>query len=157
MKEPNQTKPKPKPLEKTRMESTLLTFLYTVQNGTPVIRLPPIEPPHGKNTSSCCSFAQGWVFVVVVFLHLVLSRQGFSASPGCPGTHSVDQDGLKLRNLPASTCQSAGIKGVCPHGLAIHKLVDLYSSPRCIEQQPSHFFAFKTSRACQGFVPTPDQ
>ncbi|KRX29890.1 hypothetical protein T09_11165 [Trichinella sp. T9] len=23
-------------------------------------------------------------------------------SPGCPGTHSVDQAGLKLRNLPAS-------------------------------------------------------
>jgi hypothetical protein len=23
-------------------------------------------------------------------------------SPGCPGTHSVDQAGLKLRNPPAS-------------------------------------------------------
>jgi hypothetical protein len=23
-------------------------------------------------------------------------------SPGCPGTHSVDQAGLELRNLPAS-------------------------------------------------------
>jgi hypothetical protein len=23
-------------------------------------------------------------------------------SPGCPGTHSVEQAGLKLRNLPAS-------------------------------------------------------
>jgi hypothetical protein len=23
-------------------------------------------------------------------------------SPGCPGTHFVDQAGLKLRNLPAS-------------------------------------------------------
>jgi hypothetical protein len=30
-------------------------------------------------------------------------------SPGCPGTHSVDQAGLELRNPPAS----AGIKGVC--------------------------------------------
>jgi hypothetical protein len=36
-------------------------------------------------------------------------------SPGCPGTHFVDQAGLKLRNLPASaSClPSAGIEGVC--------------------------------------------
>jgi hypothetical protein len=33
-------------------------------------------------------------------------------SPGCPGTHSVDQAGLKLRNLPASVCQVLGLK-VC--------------------------------------------
>ena len=34
-------------------------------------------------------------------------------SSGCPGTHSVDQAGLELRNLPASAClPSAGIKGV---------------------------------------------
>ncbi|GAB1293888.1 Centrosomal protein of 295 kDa [Apodemus speciosus] len=33
-------------------------------------------------------------------------------SPGCPGTHSVDQAGLELRNLPASASQSAGIKGM---------------------------------------------
>jgi hypothetical protein len=25
--------------------------------------------------------------------------------PGCPGTHSVDQAGLELRNLPASASQ----------------------------------------------------
>jgi hypothetical protein len=33
-------------------------------------------------------------------------------SPGCPGTHSVDQAGLKLRNLPASASQVLGLK-VC--------------------------------------------
>jgi hypothetical protein len=37
------------------------------------------------------------LFVVVVFLDRVSL-----CSPGCPGTHSVDQAGLKLRNLPAS-------------------------------------------------------
>lgn len=53
-------------------------------------------------------------------------------SPGCPGTHSIDQDGLELRNPPASAslpstihtawiphCSlclpSAGIKGVRHH------------------------------------------
>ena len=36
-------------------------------------------------------------------------RQGFS---GCPGTHSVDQTGLELRNSPASASQVLGSK-VC--------------------------------------------
>jgi hypothetical protein len=31
-------------------------------------------------------------------------------SPGCPGTHSVDQAGLKLRNSPASTSQVLGLQ-----------------------------------------------
>ena len=30
--------------------------------------------------------------------------------PGCPGTHSVDQAGLELRYLPASTSQVLGLK-----------------------------------------------
>ncbi|GAB1291373.1 Membrane metallo-endopeptidase-like 1 [Apodemus speciosus] len=36
-------------------------------------------------------------------------------SPGCPGTHSIDQAGLELRNPPASASQSAGITGVRYH------------------------------------------
>jgi hypothetical protein len=31
-------------------------------------------------------------------------------SPGCPGTHFVDQAGLKLRNAPASASQVLGLK-----------------------------------------------
>jgi hypothetical protein len=31
-------------------------------------------------------------------------------SPGCPGTHSVDQVGLELRNPPASAFQVLGLK-----------------------------------------------
>jgi hypothetical protein len=31
-------------------------------------------------------------------------------SPGCPGTHSADQAGLELRNLPASASQVLGLK-----------------------------------------------
>jgi hypothetical protein len=33
-------------------------------------------------------------------------------SSGCPGTHSVDQAGLELRNPPASASQVLGLK-VC--------------------------------------------
>jgi hypothetical protein len=31
-------------------------------------------------------------------------------SPGCPGTHSVDQAGLELRNRPASASRVLGLK-----------------------------------------------
>jgi hypothetical protein len=31
-------------------------------------------------------------------------------SPGCPGTHFVDQASLELRNLPASASQLLGLK-----------------------------------------------
>jgi hypothetical protein len=31
-------------------------------------------------------------------------------SPGCPGTHLVNQSGLELRNLPASAYQVLGLK-----------------------------------------------
>jgi hypothetical protein len=33
-------------------------------------------------------------------------------SPGCPGTHFVDQAGLELRNPPSSASQVLGLK-VC--------------------------------------------
>jgi hypothetical protein len=35
-------------------------------------------------------------------------------SPGCPGTHFVDQAGLELRNQPASASQVLGLKRVPP-------------------------------------------
>jgi hypothetical protein len=36
---------------------------------------------------------------------LVFQDRVSLCSPGCPGTHSVDQAGLELRNLPASASQ----------------------------------------------------
>jgi hypothetical protein len=45
-------------------------------------------------------------FFVVVFLLLLFFPDRVSlCSPGCPATHSVDQAGLELRNLPASASQ----------------------------------------------------
>jgi hypothetical protein len=52
------------------------------------------------------------LFFFVCFLFFFVFRDRVSlCSSGCPGTHSVDQVGLELRNSPAS----AGIKGVCHH------------------------------------------
>jgi hypothetical protein len=45
----------------------------------------------------------------------------FLCSPGCPGTHSEDHAGLKLRDLPASASRVLGLKAssTTPH-LANH-------------------------------------
>jgi hypothetical protein len=50
--------------------------------------------------------------VVVVVLFLVFRDRVSLCSPGCSGTHFVDQAGLELRNLPASASQVLGLK-VC--------------------------------------------
>jgi hypothetical protein len=50
------------------------------------------------------------VFLVLICL---FSQDRVSlCSPGCPGTHSVHQAGLELRDLPASASQVLGLK-VC--------------------------------------------
>jgi hypothetical protein len=49
------------------------------------------------------------VFVFVLFC-FVYFEAGFLCSPGCPGTHFVDQAGLELRNLPASASRVLGLK-----------------------------------------------
>jgi hypothetical protein len=51
-------------------------------------------------------------FVVVVVVVVVFLDRASLYSPDCPGTHFVDQAGLKLRNPPASASQVLGLK-VC--------------------------------------------
>jgi hypothetical protein len=48
--------------------------------------------------------------VFCLFVCFGFSRQVFLYYPGCPGTHSVDQAGLELRNLPASASKVLGLK-----------------------------------------------
>jgi hypothetical protein len=48
-----------------------------------------------------------WFFVCLFFQDMVSLY-----NPGCPGTRSVDQAGLELRNLPASASRVLGLK-VC--------------------------------------------
>jgi hypothetical protein len=50
-----------------------------------------------------------WIFFLVLVLVFFRDRVSL-CSPGCPGTHSVDQAGLELRNLPASAFQVLGLK-----------------------------------------------
>jgi hypothetical protein len=47
------------------------------------------------------------------------------SSPGCPGTHSVDQAGLELRNLPASASQVLGLKACATTAQLVTFLIEL--------------------------------
>jgi hypothetical protein len=53
-----------------------------------------------------------FLFVWFWFWSLVFQDRVSLHNPGCPRTHSVDQAGLELRNLPASASQGLGLK-VC--------------------------------------------
>jgi hypothetical protein len=48
--------------------------------------------------------------LVRLFVCLFVCDRVSLCSPGYPGTHSVDQAGLELRNLPASASQVLGLK-----------------------------------------------
>jgi hypothetical protein len=59
------------------------------------------------------SVLAGWKRLPFVCLFCFVFRDRVSlCSPGCPGTHSVDQAGLELRNSPVSASQVLGLK-VC--------------------------------------------
>jgi hypothetical protein len=59
--------------------------------------------------SSCKSFL--FLFVCFVFVVVVVFRDRVSlCSPGCPGTHFVEQAGRELRNPSASASRMLGLK-----------------------------------------------
>jgi hypothetical protein len=51
-----------------------------------------------------------WGVVLFVCLFVCFQDRVSLFSPGCPGTHFVDQAGLELRNPPASASQVLGLK-----------------------------------------------
>jgi hypothetical protein len=64
------------------------------------------------NYSNFIFFSFFFVFFLFFnfYLFIYFLRQGFSVFPGCPGTHSVNQAGLELRNPPASASPVLGLK-----------------------------------------------
>jgi hypothetical protein len=51
-----------------------------------------------------------FVCLFFVFVFVFFQDKVSLCSPGCPGTHFVDQAGLELRNLPASAFQVLELK-----------------------------------------------
>jgi hypothetical protein len=75
----------------------------------------PLDYLRVKKTKHACIHSSS-IFVVIVccfcfVLFCFVFRDRVSlCSPGCPGTHSVDQAGLQPRNPPASASQVLGLK-----------------------------------------------
>jgi hypothetical protein len=67
------------------------------------------------------------------FCLFVFLRQVSLCSPCCPGTHSVDQAGLRLRNSPASASQVLGLKActTTPHGASNLLKLELWMVVSC--------------------------
>jgi hypothetical protein len=80
-------------------QAALLWGLLPCRNSSVELSLSPFH--------SC-----GVFFVCLFVFFLFFGDMVSLCSPGCPGTHSVDQAGLELRNPPASASQVLGLK-VC--------------------------------------------
>jgi hypothetical protein len=72
----------------------------------------------------------GILFVVLFCFVLFFRDRDSLCSPGCPGTHFVDQAGPELRNLPSSVSQVMELKACATqHILAfllMHGPIGLY-------------------------------
>jgi hypothetical protein len=61
-----------------------------------------------------------WSYLAFFFLLFLVFRDRVSlCSPGCPGTHFVDQAGLETQKSACLCLPSAGIKGVRHHAQVI--------------------------------------
>jgi hypothetical protein len=75
-----------------------------------------------------------------IFVFVFVFRDRISLySPGCPGTHFVDQAGLELRNPPASVSQVLGLKA-CATMPSFSYLFNIHPRPTCpaTAQSPLH-------------------
>jgi hypothetical protein len=100
------------------------------------------------------------------FLFFVFRDRVSLYSPGCPGTHFVDQAGLELRNIACLCLPSAGIKGVCHHArlcfsvfeagfLCVALVVHLLCRPGWSQTQRSTWLCFLsagTKAICYHFL-----
>jgi hypothetical protein len=57
-----------------------------------------------------CAFILFYFILFYFILFLVFQDRVSLCRPGCPGTHSVEQAALELRNPPASASQVLGLK-----------------------------------------------
>jgi hypothetical protein len=86
----------------------MIHILSSLQQRHNKMTLPYIRPEYLVCCCCCCCCCcLGFLFLFLFFRYRVSLY-----SPGCPGTHFVDQAGLELRNPPASASQVLRLK-VC--------------------------------------------
>ena len=81
-----------------------------------------------------------YFFKIYLFLYFGFWDRASLYSPGSPGTHSVDQAGIKLRNPPASASQVLGLNS-CNHHCPAFLLLVKYSN-NALSNLPSHNLFF---------------
>jgi hypothetical protein len=86
---------------------TLLSFLSFPFLSFPFLSFPFLSFPF--LSFPFLLFSSLSLFCFVLFCFVFRDRVSL-CSPGCPGTHFVDQAGLELRNSPASVSQVLGLK-----------------------------------------------
>ena len=69
------------------------------------------------------------MFLVYLFIYLSFRDSVFLYSPSCPGTNSVDQAVLELRNPPAFASQVWGLKACATTAQRRGLLLIEYVSP----------------------------
>jgi hypothetical protein len=98
------------------------------------------------------SFTSLGFFCLLVFAFCFLCFQDRVSlySSGCPGTHSIDQAGLELRNLPASASQVLGLKAC-----ATTVRSDSFTSLLTLNELPSKMKSFNLGGNCCSTSPGP--
>ena len=86
----------------------------------------PKNLPSHKDICTTMFIETLFVFVFVCFF---FQDRVSLCSPCCPGTHSVDQAGLELRNLPASASQVWALKTFQAETLFVNN--QKLQTPRC--------------------------
>jgi hypothetical protein len=74
-----------------------------------------------------------FIYLFIYLIFWVFRDRVSLYSPGCPGTHSVDQAGLELRNPPASASQVLGLKMCATMPGSVFKLRKIYSKLQLVE------------------------
>jgi hypothetical protein len=97
-----------KGLEHILVSSNTLLYMYLCMY---IITYTDNASPYGFYTIWLFHVLFCFVFFFSFLFFFFLFRDRVSLyRPGCPGTHFVDQAGLKLRNPPASASQVLGLK-----------------------------------------------
>jgi hypothetical protein len=77
-------------------------------------------------SASCLDLCQGSFIIIIIIITVVVvvvQERGARCSPGCLGTCSVDQAGLKLIEICLPCLPSAGIKGVRHHDTGSQRIL----------------------------------
>jgi hypothetical protein len=98
----------------SHLASPVITFLFCFFKGEEMLLGTKPRAFVGRPASPLLLLSPAhWIvmpYIYLPFFFLVFRDRVSLCSPGCPGTHSVDQAGLELRNPPASASQVLGLK-----------------------------------------------